>query len=226
MSNETTRRVRPGLLTATDTALVTAAETGTAYLVRDGRREQITHPGQLSAAGIDPRTARRVTIRQDDLDEFPVVHQPSLVSADVGRFDSGEQFLGAGHYMRTWGTLDRASGRVAAQTRTRTVTWFGGYHAGTNIILVDGTDTPVWWSTMHRFGVDGTWIGRSDRTDAWAEQMNSADTARVTGYHVFVSWQPDTFETVLVRWVNAGEKVGKLVTQVAAVAKAASGLFG
>ena len=42
---------------------------------------------------------------------------------------------------------------------------------------------------------------------------------RVAHFYVFHTWAPDSFETILDRWINAADKVAKLVAQLAGAAK-------
>jgi hypothetical protein len=121
--------------------------------------------------------------------------------------------------MSTHGTLDLTSGQIAAWTHIWTITMFGGFHGAVHLILADQYDAPVYQTQTYRYGVDGTWIGTSDRNTAWFESMNPADTGRVTNIYIFQSWAPDSFQTILDRWVAAGSSVSQLATDVANVAK-------
>ncbi|XGX80656.1 hypothetical protein LQK93_03496 [Terrabacter sp. BE26] len=104
-------------------------------------------------------------------------------------------------------------------TRTRTLTWFGGYHGGVHLIAVDGDEAPVWMSQLHRFGVDGTWIGQSDRTDAWWEDMPLDQLVRVQKFYIFQAWAPDDFSSAVQRWAQEGKPIGDLLGTVADIAK-------
>lgn len=206
-----------------DGTLLTSAADGTAYLLQNGRRKQILSPASVLAAGVDPREsgARRLTLSAEQLERIPMAG--ALATAGTRQFDSGLMYLGANHWMRTWGSLDLAGGQIAAQTRTATFTWFGGYHGGTYVIFSDENDAPVFQTGFHRYGVDGTWIGRSDRTDAWWESMPAADTSRVSRHTIFLVWAPDSFQTILDKWVQSGQKVASLVGSVASVAAVFAG---
>ncbi|MDH6521654.1 hypothetical protein M2164_008358 [Streptomyces sp. SAI-208] len=208
--------VEPGALA--DGTILTSAADGVPYLLQDGRRKRILSPAGVLAAGVDLRSsaAQQLTLSEDQLQRIPSAGM--LAPAGTRQFDSGLMHLGANHWMRTWGVLDLGTGQVSAQTRTATFTWFGGYHGATYVIFGDADDAPVFQTGMHRYGVDGTVIGTSDRTDAWWESMPAADTARITRHAVFLTWAPDSFEKILGRWAESGEKVASLVSSVAAVA--------
>ena len=127
--------------------------------------------------------------------------------------------------MRTWGSFDSSNGRVAMQTWTHTDTMFGGFHGGVTLICNDANSAPTWQSQGHRYGVDGWAIGRSDRTDAWWEQMSSQQAAATTGVQILHYWNPDSFDVVMAKWVNAGKKISDVVAAFTPVAKVVAALF-
>jgi hypothetical protein len=187
------------------------------YVVSGGERRPIQSPEEFFAAGYEP-------------DQVKVVDDPKLALMPIGEpitaeitavksFDSGTVFLGAGHYMRTWGTLNLGSGQIAARTRIYTITWFGGFHGASYVIFADANDAPVHQTETRRYGVDGTWIGRSDLTQAWWENMTPGDAGRVTQIYLFHTWAPDSFQTILDKWVAAGKSIAELAASAASVAK-------
>jgi len=97
--------------------------------------------------------------------------------------------LGANHYMATRGVLT-GGGHIDATTRTRTLTWLGGFRGGVQILVNDANDIIIGATQIHTFGVDGTAIGRSDRTDYWSEDLDPQLAARTTGIHVLHFWSP------------------------------------
>jgi len=115
-----------------------------------------------------------------------------------------DSFLGAGHYMTTHGVLRKITGggHVDATTRTRTITMFGGFHGGVNMVYSDAEGFPVGMSATQRYGVDGTWIGRSDRTDYWSEELSEDWATRTTTITLFHFWQPDPLDDVVRRGVD------------------------
>jgi hypothetical protein len=205
------------------TILVTSAADGTTYLLTNGRRQQIISPVSLLAAGIDPRehNVKKVTLSAEQLDRIPSDAVLQLSGARL--FDSDFQHMGANHWMRTWGSLDLNTGQVAAQTRTATFTWFGGFHGGTHVVFSDANDAPVYGTGLYRYGVDGTWIGTSDRTEPWWESMPATDTARVTNHTIFLAWAPNSFQDILDQWVQSGQKVAALVGSVGTIAAVIAG---
>ena len=203
-----------------DGTLVTSAEDGRGFLVRDGRLEPVNDIGVLLAAGVDPTNAPLLTAPAALLSTAPTVPTaPADRAVGIVPMDSGDQFLGSGHYMRTWGSMDWGRGAVAMQTRTRTITMFGGFHGSAGFICRNANAGPTFQTQDHRFGVDGTWVGRSDRTDAWWESMSPDAAAQTTELVFYHAWSPDSFQTVLNKWVTAGQSVAQLVSAAASVAK-------
>ncbi|KAA0913341.1 hypothetical protein [Streptomyces apricus] len=207
----------------TDGTILVSAANGVPYLLQDGRRKQILSPASVLAAGVDVRssTPQQLTLTEKQIQRIPFAGL--LTPGAIRQFDSGLMHLGANHWMRTWGVLDLGTGQISAQTRTATFTWFGGYHGATYVIFSDAHDAPVFQSGSHRYGVDGTVIGVSDRTDAWWESMPPTDTVRIAHHAIFLTWAPDSFEKILGRWAESGEKVASLVADVAAVATVFAG---
>jgi hypothetical protein len=109
--------------------------------------------------------------------------------------------LGANHYMDTHGTLLK-TGHIDATTRTRTETDLGGFHGAVQIFLEDANSNTIGGTAAHIFGVDGKWIGRSDRTDYWSEQLDPALVGRATAIHVVHFWAPK-----YSAWKTIGQKL-------------------
>jgi hypothetical protein len=186
------------------------------FVIENGERRPFESVGAFYAAGYE---ADDVKVVADPMLQTLPLGQAIGATAPVRSFDSGRVFLGSGHYMRTWGTLDLGSGRIAAQTFIQTITWFGGYHGAATVIFADANDSPVHQTGIYRYGVDGTAVGTSQRTTAWFEQISPEDASKVTKIYVFQSWAPDSFQTILDKWVAAGDSLAHLAGSVASVAK-------
>jgi hypothetical protein len=128
--------------------------------------------------------------------------------------------LGAGHFMRTHGMLRNTgigSSRLDAQTRTFTVTWFGGFHGGVQAVFSDVDGIAIGCSPIQRFGVDGRWVGRSDRTDYWGMDVDPALASRVTRISLFHFWDPDSLVSVIDRAVKTLTPLITLTTAILAM---------
>jgi len=127
--------------------------------------------------------------------------QPASLTIDL------DSDLGANHYMTTHGVL-LPNGHIDAQTRTRTLTWFGGFTGGVYLLLEDPNGFTIGSTAMHRFGVDGTMIGRSDRSDYWSEDSDPNIAARTAAVHCVHTWAPKFPDETLRRVNNlVGEAV-------------------
>jgi hypothetical protein len=186
------------------------------FVIENGERRPFESVGAFYAAGYE---ADQVKVVADPKFDAMPLGQPLAALAPVRSFDSGRVFLGSGHYMRTWGTLDLGSGLIAAQTFIQTITWFGGYHGAATVIFADENEAPVHQTHNYRYGVDGTAVGTSQRTTAWWEQLSPEQASRVTKIYIFQSWAPDSFQTILDKWVVAGESLAKLVGSAISIAK-------
>ncbi|TQS44072.1 hypothetical protein [Cryptosporangium phraense] len=189
---------------------------GTLYVVANGRRYRLDQANDV----MDVSEADLAGLPEGTVAEG-VAPEQSLPAA---HFDSGDQFLGAGHYMQTVGGVTVSGGVLSAITRTFTVTDLGGFHGAVTAVLADAADNPIVPSPptqpyLHRYGVDGRWIGTSDRHDPWSTTYAAADIVRATHVHLFHTPSPDSFQTILNKWVTAGGSVKQLADDAAGVAK-------
>jgi hypothetical protein len=115
--------------------------------------------------------------------------------------------------MTTHGVLLLDTGHIDASTRTRSLTWFGGFTGAVMIVLEDANGYPIGATGVHLFGVDGTWVGRSDRTDYWSEDLDPTVTKRAAAIHVFHFWNPSfsKFQQRLDEAITTGEKIVDLI---------------
>jgi hypothetical protein len=161
------------------------------YLVEGGQRHLILDRVAFRDAGFD---ASRVQVLPDaDVEQLPLGAERAGLAPGESITLNLDSFLGAGHYMTTWGVLRKtpSGGHIDATTRTRTVTWFGGFRGGVNIVYSDAQGFPVGQSATKSFGVDGTWIGRSDRTDYWSEELTQDWAQRTTAITILHFWDPN-----------------------------------
>jgi hypothetical protein len=107
-----------------------------------------------------------------------------------------------GHLMWTTARLDRPSGLLVAKTRTQSVTLLGGFHGSVRVSLLDNNGAIIATTTpAPRYGVDGRWIGNSDRTDVWTYQFDPAQANAAVSLGLVHAWDP--------QWLNAFEAIGK-----------------
>jgi hypothetical protein len=120
--------------------------------------------------------------------------------------------LGANHHMWTHATLWTGN-VVTGTTRTATFTWFGGFHGAVQVAILTGDDTILAKTPAFRYGVDGTWIGTSDRSEPWSHQFDpnvdyrAQGGVRLEAYHF---WAPDWWANI-DQWLQVGQKVAPIL---------------
>lgn len=181
-------------------------------MIEGGRRRAIDR-ATLVDRGLDP--SRIEVVDDAELERIPL--------ADEARLGPGQQitldlysFLGAGHYMRTYGVLRKTDwgGRIDATTRTWTVTLLGGFRGAVNILYSDAEGFPVGMSPTQSFGVDGKWIGRSDRTDYWSADLTQDQATRTTAITIFHFWNPWTLQAQIAKLVPMAKPVAEIVATI------------
>jgi hypothetical protein len=110
--------------------------------------------------------------------------------------------LGANHFMWTHADL-HDNNWLTGETRTATFTWFGGYTGQSWVIVFDANDVVLARTPAHRYGVDGTWIGVSDRTDPWSDFVGDGIARPGVRLQVAQSWVGLSLDDI----VRVGEKV-------------------
>ena len=65
--------------------------------------------------------------------------------------------------------------------------------------------------------MDGTWIGRSDRTDYWGQDLSEDWASRTTRIALFHFWQPDRLEDVVRNSVAVVKPLVEIVAAVVAI---------
>src|SRR5215831_19264979 len=183
------------------------------YVVRQGMRYPITDPRSFREAGFDPSAVE--VIPDAELEKIPVARKLGLAPGEQIVLDL-DLFLGAGHYMTTWGVLRKtASGaHIDATTRTRTITMFGGFHGGVNLVYSDAQAFPVGMSETQTYGVDGTWIGRSDRTDYWSQDLPQDWATRVTKITINQFWNPWSLQDTVRKLVDTVRPIVEIAQAV------------
>lgn len=106
---------------------------------------------------------------------------------------SGEQKdrLSKGMHMETSFTLD-ASGKLHARTKTKSTSETIGFTGGVIIVLTDENKNELWFSKIHKYGVNGKWVpgGPDKRTESWEENVPKDILTRVRGYAIIHQHTP------------------------------------
>ena len=150
-----------------DGAYVTAVgDEDTLFRIKHGRRQSLKVP-DIAALGLTQKDIRIV----DPL----VLHSMPLEDTRqraIGREVRSylESFLGAGHYMKSWVWLQGTT--LTTTTRTETITLFGGYTGGVQVVLFDAAGNRIQHDTIrYRYGVDGRFFGSGSREDTEVFQL-------------------------------------------------------
>lgn len=104
-------------------------------------------------------------------------------------------------YMETSFNLD-SNGNLNARTRTWTDVKLKGFTGGVLIAFTDASRTPIWSSEQQRYGVDGTYIGKSDRTENWQAKVPPEIVSRITGYVILQEYTP---RSRVFDWIRSPE---------------------
>jgi hypothetical protein len=181
---------------------------GALYVVEAGRRRPVPDPYTVQASGFDPR---RVEVLADqELESLPLAEP--LAPTERVEIDL-DSCLGLGHYVITHGVV-HPGGHIDAQTRTRSVSWFCGYHSGVYLLFGDAVGLTIGSSTMQVFGVDGAWMGRSDRTDYWGEEIDPDVTARAKTLAVAHTGAPQVLQRTVERAIAGLWPIADVVAEV------------
>ncbi|MEK6784182.1 MAG: hypothetical protein AABY61_01750 [Nitrospirota bacterium] len=209
-------KLKDGILVQGDGALANKSKSDPKprlYVVQEGQRHLIRTPHAFRKGKYN-RSAVQV-IPDSVLERVPLAADVEAMSDEtIGLYL--HSFLGNGHYMTTNGALRKTpdGGQVDATTRTYTITMFGGFHGGVNMIYSDADGIAIGMSHTERFGVDGTWIGRSDRTDYWSAELSADLAARTTAITVAHFWAPDQLEDIVRRGVEVAKPIVELITDI------------
>jgi hypothetical protein len=215
-----------------DGALLMSPPSPAVYVMQTGQRRLIPDPSTFNANNNYSWDAIE-SVPPDVLNAIPLgAPVPSVIPQAPGHIVvyTDNTDLSANHWMNTKADLDLTSGLIRGVTRTWTGTWFGGFHGGVHVIAGNSLDFPVRLAggvaqVIERFGVDGTAdpFGTSDRTDAWTVQLDPTDAKNAITVYVSHTWDPDSFQTVLDKWLSEGKKLVDLFTAVAQIAKTITG---
>ncbi|MEQ1636410.1 MAG: hypothetical protein ABL903_06935 [Methylococcales bacterium] len=142
--------------------------------------------------------------------EFPIVSAPQQNS-----------FPGSGGHMRTVATIYK-SGLLNAVTRTWEDTMLRGFKGAVGVTLLDENKMERWTTKItHRFGVDGRWIGTSDRTDNWSENVPVEILPDVRFIAIVQKWDPNAVEDINA-WIkglaNVASELAPIIQSIGLIA--------
>ncbi|MGB3403002.1 MAG: hypothetical protein WBA77_09945 [Microcoleaceae cyanobacterium] len=99
--------------------------------------------------------------------------------------------LSRGKHMETSFTLDSA-GKLRARTKTWSTSETTGFTGGVIVVLTDENKNELWFSEIHRYGVNGKWVpgGPDERIESWEESVSTDILSRVRAYAIIHQHTP------------------------------------
>jgi hypothetical protein len=94
-------------------------------------------------------------------------------------------------YMETSFDLD-SNGNLNARTKTWTDVKLKGFTGGVLIAFTDASGSAIWSTEQQRYGVDGTFIGNSNRTENWQAKVPPGTLSRISGYAILQEHTPSS----------------------------------
>jgi hypothetical protein len=104
-------------------------------------------------------------------------------------------------YMETSFDLD-SNGNLNARTKTWTDVKLKGFTGGALIAFTDASGTAIWSTEQQRYGVDGKFIGNSNRTENWQAKVPPEILSRISGYAIL---QEHTPKGRTLDWLRSSE---------------------
>jgi hypothetical protein len=192
------------------------------YVMQVGERRWIPDPATFNALGYNWGAIQYVL--DADLNAIPLgpqipegggVHPAYPI---VGSQDN--QFPGSGGYMHTDATI-YASGLLNAVTHTWEVTDLRGFKGAVAVALLDQDQNKIWCSATQHFGVDGRWIGTSDRYDNWSDNVPTDILANARFLAIIQQWDPNLvadIEAWLAGLANVAQALGPIIQVIVLIA--------
>jgi hypothetical protein len=215
------------------------------YQLVGGKRIPILYPDELYANKVDPTKAKIVYPTPDVLESIiktPVQHmrredepddgggpkpwQPKPLPSGRFEFDFESQVEDApSHRMHTKGAVNSSNGYVTATTRTWTWTKLGGFHGSVMLGFFDKEQIALGGTDYERFGVDGGWLGQSDRTDFWQTTFDPGKAPQIEYMIVVHTWRPDEVKVAIQKAADILEPAANVLGKLDQIGTAISGLY-
>lgn len=124
-------------------------------------------------------------------------------------------FPNSGGYMHTDVTV-YTSGLLDAVTHTWEVTDLRGFKGAVAVAVLDQNNRMLWVSPTQQFGVDGRWIGTSDRTENWSATIPTPVLPNIRYLAIIQQWNPNNVFNDIETWLTG---IGDVVTKLADIIK-------
>jgi len=113
----------------------------------------------------------------------------NLVFCEILSGTEGPTEVKGSSHMETSFSLDE-KGILTAKTRTWSTHKLKGFTGGVFVALLDGEKNVKWTSEQHQYGVNGKWLGNSDRTETWTEQVPVEMLSQIKFYSIMHQHTP------------------------------------
>jgi hypothetical protein len=190
------------------------------YVMQNGQRHWIPDAITFNLMGYS-WTAIQV-VADNDLNAIPLGTQVPAEAVRPSFPITGsrdDNFPGSGGFMHTDVTV-YADGTLNAATHTWEVTDLRGFRGAVAVVLLDQNQANPWVTPTQHFGVDGRWIGTSDRTDNWSASVPSDVLASVRYIAIIQQWDPNVVADIQA-WVqglaNVAQQLGPLISAIGTI---------
>ncbi|WP_426446425.1 hypothetical protein ACP26L_22160 [Paenibacillus sp. S-38] len=133
----------------------------------------------------------------------PTTSQSTAQTLGALSQEASWQSSNGGRYMNTRATLQRSgplAGRLDAVTRTKNSVKLTGFTGGVFILLRNNDGAVIGVTDQKKFGVDGTWIGRYDRTDYWSQDFSPEVAADTVSLEIIQQHAAKDLDDQLAYW--------------------------
>jgi hypothetical protein len=208
--------VPPGTLSSLtqiprDGSLLKEAGKAEVYLVTEGKRRQIPDAASFACMHLDWDQVLTLGPREIQTLPLEAALPPYRFVEFGGEVDPAHP---ANHRMTTTACLATETGVVRATTRTQSLTLFGGFTGSVHVLALDSYDRVIGLTPGHRYGVDGTWVGTSDRTDVAVDVIDVAIAAKTKSIAITHSWAPGPLKEAVAKSVALAEPLVDLVKRL------------
>ncbi len=187
------------------------------YVMQGGDRHWIPDPATFNALGYSWGNVQ--TVADADLNAIPLGTQvpeggkvivPQF-PITVSRFDS---FSGCGGHMNSTATI-YATGLLNVVTRTWEDTELRGFAGAVAVSVLDQNQNSLWVSATQKYGVDGTWVGTSDRTDNWSDSVPAEILPNVRFVAIIQQWDQNNVFDDIEAWLSGTATAAGYVKTIA-----------
>ena len=204
----------PVTVSVADGDLIALATDPGIYVIKDGKKCRIPDMSTFYDNDFNPAAIRYLS--EDEF--FSIPAGPTLPRSK--RFPiNQDDFMGAGHYMSTHGAMSTKTGKIKATTMVKTVTNLGGFHGAVIIAFADGENIALGQTQSHIWGVDGTWIGRSERHEYWEEDIDKDIVDRCSYIYIFHTWLPNEVRNRIQQFVDDVKPLTELIGAIANICR-------